>query len=151
MALPFSLRGRVEVTESPDVSAAASRLERGLHNLKAKRVGRAGPEIHFTGGIFRLVAANNLLGAVGSGDLSVEPLVRGVAVEYRLRFTQMFLVVSVAVLGFFGPPVMNAPNLTPVEAAVLLSVSWVWLYGANVVLAVIRFPRWIHRTLAYEG
>lgn len=132
------------------MKVAASRLERALHNLKAKRVTRVGPQIQFTGGIFRVVSGTNLLAAIDSGELFVEPSAKGLAIGYRLQFTQMFLIVSVAVLGFFGPPVMMAPNLTPVEAAALLFVAWLWLYGGNVILTLIRFPRWIRRTLAYE-
>jgi hypothetical protein len=126
------------------------KLERALDDLKAKRVKRVGQQIQFTGGIFRAVSGNNLLVAVGSGELSLEPSGTGLAIAYHLRLTQMFLVVSIAVIGFFGPPVVGAPNLTPVEAAALLSVAWLWLYGMNVLLTVVRFPRWIRRTLAIE-
>jgi hypothetical protein len=89
--------------------------------------------------------------AVGAGELSVEPSGTGLAIAYHLRFTQMFLVVSIAVSGFFGPPLFGASNLTPVEAAAVLCGAWLWLYGMNVLLTVVRFPRWIRRTLVIEG
>jgi hypothetical protein len=150
MSLPFSFAGRVVVAEQSDVSLAALKLERALDDVGAKQVKRVGHQIRFTGGIFRAVSGNNLLLAIGSGELSLEPSGTGLAIAYHLRFTQMFLVVSIAVIAFFGPPIVGAPNLTPVEAAALLSLAWLWLYGMNVLLAVIRVPRWIRRTLVIE-
>lgn len=147
MPLPFSISGHVLIAEVLESSVAASRLERALDSLKAKRVSRTGTEIRFTAGIFRAVSGMNLLVPIGSGRLSIEPVGMGLSVEYKLSFTQLFLVVSISVLGFFGPPILSAPNLTPAEAAMLLSIAWLWLYGMNVVLAVNRFPRWIQRSL----
>src|SRR5207249_3105316 len=110
MPLPFNFSGRVVVPEQSDVSLAASRIERALEDLKGKRVRRVGSQIHFTAGIFRAVSGYNLLVPVGSGELALEPSGTGIAVIYRLQFTQIFLLVSVAVLGFLGPPVVSAPN-----------------------------------------
>src|SRR5206468_7767344 len=44
-------------------------------------------------------------------------------------------------------PALCAPNLSSAQAVVLLVGVWMWLVGGNVVLTLIRFPRWIRRTL----
>lgn len=84
MSLPFSFAGRVAIAEQSDVNLAALKLERALGDLKAKRVKRVGQQIQFTGGIFRAVSGNNLLVAVGSGELSLEP--SGTASQSRTTF-----------------------------------------------------------------
>src|SRR2546426_11849600 len=33
-------------------------------------------------------------------------------------------------------------------ASGVLLTAWLWLFGGNVVLTLVRFPRWIQRTLA---
>ncbi len=146
MPLPFSFSGRVEVGAQRDVKGAALKLERGLEILKAKRIDRKGLQIHFTAGAARLVLNTNLLTAIGSGELLVQPKSGGLVVVYRLRFTQM-LFISLMVFGFLGPFVLSSPNLSSAQALVLLAGAWMWLFGGNVALTLIRFPRWIRRTL----
>jgi hypothetical protein len=147
MPLPFSYSGRVEIAGQHDVEGATLRLERGLELLKPKRLDRTGSQIRFKSGAARLVSNTNLLVPIGSGELSVQPNSGGLAVAYRLHFTQILLIATVMVLGFFGPFLLNAPNLTRGEAGVFLFGMWLWLFGGNVVITLIRFPRWIKRTL----
>ncbi len=146
MPLPFSFSGRVEVDAQRDVKGATLRLERGLAILKARRIDREGSHIRFTAGVARLASSANMLAGIGSGELSVQPKGGGLVVVYRLRFTQMLALVTVMVFGFFGPFLLAGPNLR--EAVAILVGSWMWLFGGNVVLTLIKFPRWIRRTLA---
>ena len=150
MPLPFSAAGCVHVAGASSTAVATERLEHALEQLRAKRIDRSGNQIEFTGGIFRAVRGDNLLVAIGSGELSLKHSGQGLDVAYRLRFTQMLLTVSGLVLIVLGPPVIGAPNLTALQAGWVLVVAWLWLFGANVVLTLLRFPRWIRRTLA-EG
>ena|SRR2546422_4998094 len=148
MPLPFNTAGRVHVARDSSASVATDALEHALEQLRAKRIARRGCRIEFTGGIFRAVRGDNLLVAVGSGDLSLERSGTGLEVTYRLRLTQMLLTVSGLVLFVLGPPVIGAPNLNTLQASGVLLTAWLWLFGGNVVLTLVRFPRWIQRTLA---
>jgi hypothetical protein len=147
MSLPFSFSGRVEVDARHDVNGAALRLERGLEILKAKRIDRTESQIRFKAGYARLVSNTNLLAPISSGELAVQPKGGGLVVVYRLRFTQMLVFVTVMVFGFFGPSLLNAANRSKGQAVVYLFGMWMWLFGGSVVTTLIRFPRWIRRTL----
>ena len=147
MPLPFSFSGRVDVGPQHDAKGAALKLERGLEILKAKRIDHTGLRIHFTTGFARLVLSTNLLAPISSGELLIQPKSGGLVVVYNVRFTHMLVGASVMVFFFFGPFVLSAPNMSSAQAVALLVGAWMWLFGGNVVLALIRFPRWIRRTL----
>jgi len=119
------------------------KLERALEILKVKRIDSRGSRIHFTTSVLR----NNLLGPIGSGDLSVQPEGGGLVVIYQLRFTRLLMTVTVMLFGFVGFIAFNA-HLSSADTVFIFCVFWMWFFGGNVLLALIRFPRWLRRTLA---
>jgi hypothetical protein len=143
--LPFSFSGRVEFGDPHDVEGAILRLERGLELLKAKRIDRQSSRIRFKGTFPSFVSSTNLLFSIGSGELEIQQKSGGLVVLYRLRFTYM-LIVTAILFGYFGPIMLT--NMNPAEALVALGGMWMMIFGLNVVPLLIRFPRWIKRTLA---
>ena len=106
-------------------------------------------EIVFEGGIFRSVSNMNLLVPVGSGELSMHPSKDYLTVRYRLRFSQMLIVVSVVALAVFVTMLMNAQNPSQrQDAVVVLFFVWLGLFGGNVAISIARFPPWIVRTVS---
>ena len=151
MPLPFSFLGEVRIPAPPEVELVASRLEQALHILKAREVNRAGLQIEFKAGASLAVSSTNLLAPVGSGELSLQPSTDLLTVRYRLRFTQLFML-SVLVPVICSPVLLIAPNLQERQQAVLLLfVTCLLLFGANVVISIIRFPRWIVHTVTGKG
>lgn len=146
MPLPFSVTRSLTISGVSDPTSATDRLERGLEKLKARRITRRGPIVDFRGGMFRPVSNHNLLVAINTGRLQVEPYHSGVRVSFRLEFLQIFWMVSAMVLGFLGPFVLSSSNLSWGEAALVLLGFWLWLFGGNVLITLFRFPRWIRRT-----
>lgn len=148
MPLPFSFSGRVELTSSagPDLAEIAlGKLEKALWDLKATRVNRSGWQLHFTVRFFRWVERSNLLGPVERGELWLEPSHSNLVVFYRLQFTRLLMLISAGLcipLGFLlyqGASIRIVPWF--------LAIGWLWLFGVNVAITLIRFPRWIRRTL----
>lgn len=126
MSLPFSLSGRVMLTNPSDLAIVIARIVDALKAAKATDIHQAGHSVTFRAGLFRLVTSMNPLVPIDSGEVAVRTSSSGVAIDYRISFRQIFVVVSVAVVGFFGPFVLMAPNLNAWEATV-------------------RFPRWLRR------
>jgi hypothetical protein len=139
--------GKVTIRDAPEAEVAATRLERALHELKAGRVERADSQIQFTGGVFRSVSNLNLLVPVDSGELYIEPSSSFLTIRYRLRFTQMFVLVSVMVLILFVPILVSAPSLPGPDAIVVPFLVWLGLYGGNVAISIVRFPGWIQEVV----
>ena len=146
MPLPFSYSGRISVRGPHDHKAALHKIERGLERLGARRVVRLGLEIQFSAGVVHLVLPKNFLAVVGSGGVQARLSQAGLAVTYRIRFTQI-LVASILAVGFFSPWVLVAPNLSGREATAFLVGMWLWLYGGSVVVAIINFRRWLRNTV----
>jgi hypothetical protein len=148
MPFPFSAHGKV-VAESIDVVGAMSAVEAMLHRAKASRIALDDHRIEFTAGVFRLVTSWNLLGAMNSGTVAFRQLERGVEVRYRLSFMQMFVIVSVMVLFFFGVyPVMSMGPQARVPLPAL-AFAWFWIFGGNYVITIFRFPSAMRSALSH--
>ena len=146
MALPFSYSGRIEVDGPHDPKAALLKIEHGLDRLRLRRAIRVGQQIQFSAGVWQNMAGRNVLGAAGSGEVSVQPSKTGLTVTYRIRFIQLFFM-TLFVVGFTSMFVFNTPNLTREGSATLLLGMWLLMYGGNVVVTLFRFPRWLRTTV----
>src|SRR5438132_3245081 len=144
MMLPLSLSGLLMV-ERP--STADRALEDALTSIMARlerekplHLSRTGDQIYFKGGLLRLVSSWNQLIAINRGEIRVERHVRGLFVRYELWFTQLLIVVAVAVGGVFGPPIMAAPNLSIAGKLAVLLAAWLWFAGGNIAVHAFGFP-----------
>jgi hypothetical protein len=88
-----------------------------------------------------------LLVAISHGEIRVEREMKGFSIRYEIWFTQLLIVVTVGVLGFLGPPIVAAPNLSTAGKVVILSVAWLWLVGGNIGITALRFPRFLKRAV----
>jgi len=152
--LPLTLSG-VLMVERP--SAADDALENALTSIMARlerekplRLSRTGNQVDFKGGLLRLVSSWNQLVAISHGEIRVERQVRGMSVRYEIWFTQLLIVVTIAVGGFFGPPIMAAPNLSIAGKLAVLSAAWLWLAGGNIAITALRFPRFLRQAVESE-
>ena len=145
MPLPFSLSGRVTLAASSDPAIAIARIVEALKAARANEIRQMGQSITFRAGLFRLVTSMNPLVAIDWGELTVRPTGSRVAIDYKISFRQIFMVASLGVLGFLGPFVLLAPNLNAWQATLLLAFAWLWLFGGNVLITSVWFPRWLRR------
>ena len=146
MALPFSYSGRIEVHGLHDPKAALLKVEHGFDGLRVQRAVLVGQKIQFSTGMIQSFAGRTPLGVAGSGEVSVSLSKAGLTVAYRVSFTLAFWV-TLFMVGLTSTFVLGAPNLSPTEAASLLFGMWLWLYGFNVAVTLIRFPRWLRTTV----
>jgi len=138
MPFPVSARGKI-VVDSVNTAEAMRAVEAMLRKAKASSVTLGVDRIDFTAGFFRFVTSWNLLGAVNSGSVAFHQRERGVEIHYRLSFVQMLVFVSAMVVLFFGlyPVLAMSPQArVPLPA---LGVAWLWLFGGNYVITVLRF------------
>ena len=151
MMLPLTLSGLVMVerpsTTDDALADALTSIMRRLEREKPLHLSRTGDRIDFKGGLLRLVSSWNQLVAISRGEIRVERRVRGLSVRYDLWFTQLLVVVTVAVGGFFGPPIMAAPNLSIAGKLAVLSAAWLWLAGGNIAITAFRFPRLLRQAV----
>ena len=116
-----------------------------LEREKPTCLSRTGNRIDFKGGVLRLASGWNQLVAISRGEIRVERQTSGILVHYKISFTQLLIVATILVAGFFGLPVIGAPNLSVAIAVALLAIAWLWLVGGNIAITAYRFPRFLRR------
>jgi hypothetical protein len=152
--LPLNLSGIVMVdqpsasSKSPEgaLTSILARLERE----KASNLSQTRNRVDFKGGVFRFAWNWNQLVAISHGEIRVERAATGLSIRYEIWFTQLLIVVTVGVAGFFGPPVIAAPNLSTMGKLGVLSAAWLWLTGGNIAITAYRFPRFLRSAVETE-
>jgi hypothetical protein len=148
MPFPFSYSNKVEIPFSPDAHTPENLLNSivlSLKNVKAINIHNDRNHITFSGGILRFVMNWNILVAVSSGKITVDKGNDKLCLKYSLKFTEMFIIVTAAVLGFLGPVIWQASNLTFSAKVGILAVAWSWLFGGNYFITIFRFPNFIKK------
>ena len=151
--LPVSFNGRIEIPGQHDATAACRRLHTALEELDARRIARNEHTIRFTGGVFRIVSNWNLLVPISSGKLVVRPHPKGILVLYRLRFLQFAAALAV-LAAFLCVSLLTAGS----DISTIWNGGMIWAFGLvalipilNIFIAMIRFRRWVWRTLAHQS
>ena len=121
-------------------------VEQALRDVRASAVRRKHDSIAFRAGVFRFVTSWNILGPISSGLLRFTRGDRAVDIRYRLSFVQMFIIVTVmlAALKLGSWPWGQLGTRTP---WLPLLFGWCWLFGANYLITIFRFPAFL-RTAA---
>jgi hypothetical protein len=148
MPFPFSFTNKIEVPfdankHTPD--NLLSSIVSSLKNVKARNIQNDRNRITFSGGILRLVMNWNILAAVSSGEITVEKDNDKIILNYHIKFTEMSVITTAMVLGFMGPFLIQAPNLTLFLKIIILAFIWLWLFGGNYYIIIFRFPRFIRK------
>ena len=148
MPFPLSYANKIEVPfdvkkHTPEnlINSVVSSLKK----VKAKNIQNDRNQITFSGGILRFVMNWNILVAVSSGIITVEKDNDKLTLNYHIKFTEMFVIVTFMVLCFMGPFILQAPNLSLFPKIVILVFAWFWLFGGNYCLTIFRFPSFIRK------
>jgi hypothetical protein len=154
MAFPLSITGSVTVpkddTDFVTVPNLAQGIEKLLSEAKATSVARDGNSITFTAGFFRFVINWNILVPFGSGKLEVEDEGHRIRVRYAARTVPLLVFTSsvfCAIAIWMSLAELRAGTFPAWALLWVFGVFWVWLFGMNYVIAMIRFPFWLKRGL----
>jgi hypothetical protein len=98
--------------------------------------------------LFRFVMNTNLLIPVESGAIAAEVDGAEIRISYRLHTVRFCVIVTVMAL-FIAVGVYSADR-DLVRAAGIGLLAWAWLFGANYVVALLRF-RWFVKDCVREG
>jgi len=145
--MPFPLSSDGRIVAETDMTRAIAAVEEAIRRAEPGRISVSDRRIDFTGGAFRYVTGWNLLVPIGSGIITFHETARGVEVRYHISFLQMFVGVTLMVALMFGIlPVLSWGSTARVPFA-LLGLMWLWLFGANYVIIIFRFPSALRRAL----
>lgn len=137
------------------IDEALGLLHAALDGRGAAALRRDGPSIQFRGGLgirsrgglFSSAFSNwNVLMPITSGVLEIAPAPGGVRVGYRVTFWQL-VAVATPMVGFLAYFAGGEPG-PPGGGLTLFAIAWSWLVGGNVLIARVRFPAFLRRTLA---
>ena len=150
MIFPLGMNGSIRLKiahYSPSLTSTVnSRIEQMLDDADASSASLDGDKVCFTSGFFRPVGSWNILGPFGSGKIWAE--MKGVdtlVVRYRLSTVQLFVTVT-GVLGALAIFLLFVSGSSePGKTLQSLGIGWAWLFGANYVTGLIRFPSWLRR------
>lgn len=126
MPFPFSYTSKVEVqfdnvNHTPD--NLLSNIISALKKVKVRNIQADQNCVSFSGGIFRFVINWNILVAVSRGEIVVDKINDKLLLNYHLRFTEMLVIVTAAVVGFLGPVIWQSSNLTFTPKIMILAFS----------------------------
>lgn len=145
MPFPISVIGSfdVETPDAPDqyVSSLKTAISDWLVENRARKVSQTAQGFSFKAGFFRWVSNWNPLFSIGSGDIEVMRQGTSIQVTYRLRFTEILIIVTSLVVFIFGPYAWSRFNLNEVETTGILMAIWFGLFGMNYFLARYRIPK----------
>jgi hypothetical protein len=118
-----------------------------LEDAQARKVSVEPNTVSFKGGFFRLVGNWNLLVAIGSGKIELDP--QGHRIAYSLSFAELLVVgtVMIGVMAMF----MAAGGFPSGAFICFLPVGWLWLVGMNYLIALSRFDRFMKRCIRDSG
>jgi len=148
MSFPLSYANKIEVLFDAKNHAPENLLRSiisSLKKVKASNIRNDQNRITFSGGILRFVMGWNILCAISSGEITFEKNNDKLSLNYHLKFTEMFVIVTIMVLGFMGPFIFQARNLSPFPKIIILLFMWLWLFGGNYLLTIFRFPGFIRK------
>jgi hypothetical protein len=128
--------------------AALAGLAAGLERVRASTVKREGPWVLFYVHFFRLVMNTNLLAPIDSGAINAEVDGDAIKIAYCLNTLRICVLTTAMALG--AVLVSLSGNLDLMRAAGIGLVAWLWLFGANYVIALVRF-RWFVTRSVREG
>lgn len=93
-------------------------------------------KITFAGSFFRLGWNWNLFTSISKGEIHVSRLNGNLLVSYKLWFTSLLIITSIAT-AIFGFLILHS-GFNIQNLAVAIGI-WIWLFGGNFLITVLRF------------
>jgi hypothetical protein len=147
----MSFRGHVVATSVSDPVVALNRVAAHLRVDGIERYELTGERLTFHVGFFRGPGRNHPLAMVTRAVVSACPSPAGVELQFDVSLVQAFWIVTAMVLGVFGPFVLASGSVSWGEGLPILAGFWLWLYGVNMVVTRLWFPRWLAAGVSRES
>jgi hypothetical protein len=154
---PVSVSGSIRVRNlgnpAPFVKPATERIVDMLDAAYASDVWPEDAEVRFKTAFFGRGSNWNILAPFNSGTLTIEPEDTSLRVRYRLSTVRMLLFVTAAVGLISAIPAWQELSRGEglQKAAEIFSAGWLWLFGMNYLIGMIRIPIWLKRGLRNIG
>ena len=152
MSFPLDHRGEVSWTIHSgrnadwECTTLLNAVVEQLQKESANDISVIGNRIRFKGGVFRFVHNWNLLISISSGSVEAVPVNGRLIVTYYLNFKQL-LIFSTVLASLMGLVIVGENGL-PVEGKLaIVGFTWLWLFGMNFLIAILRFPGLIDRAM----
>lgn len=155
MPLPLSWRGKLVIPTSMTTPITADEImggiSRALERARASNVTTTGGQITYRVAWFRPGTTNwNILSTFDRGVVSVRTGPAGLQVDYEVSFRRLFFGTVIMVPGFFATMMIGIWRESLADALPVLAFMWLWLYGANVLIALARYPEFLRRAVTAE-
>lgn len=148
MPFPLSLSGSIHAVTVPYCAAsteyALAALQTALDDQGSVNISREAQSLSFRAGFFR--SRNNLRALIDRGHLSVVDNKGQIEIRYVVSFHRAVVLVTAMVLILFAPWLLfgKLPFMTGLFYVCLM---WQWLFGANYLIALVRFPRFLRTAI----
>jgi hypothetical protein len=148
MPFPISLSGtiRTSVVHQGDASFeyVLDALKNALHSQGSVKISRDAQSLSFRPGFFR--SRNNVLAVIDRGRLSVLEDKGQIEVRYVIGFHRALILVTAMVLVGFAPWLLFG-KLPFMTGLLYVCMIWLWLFGANYLISLVRFPRFLRTSI----
>jgi hypothetical protein len=143
---PLSLEGTIDLPDG-NTRAALDQLRYLLVAARAKNVEQKSDSLAFQGGMFRPVTSANILYSVDQCEVTA----RESKLFYSFSTKQMLALVSVVIVAgciSFWTLSGEARQLPVGWWIALFVFGWLWIFGANYLLASIRLRKFLKKAVA---
>jgi hypothetical protein len=137
----------IEGDPAENLQRALDQIESALVELHTDNVERVGNRIRFSAGFFSFKrwAGPHPLAFVTSGEIEVEPSGDCLLVDYRLSFSQQFVVSAVIVLLAATRIRFGGSDQPLTTTLILLAFAWLVFAVGNAASAVFRFSKFLRQ------
>jgi hypothetical protein len=151
MSFPISFRGRIVACSIADPVVALNRVAAHLRVDGIDRYELTADRLTFAVGLFRGPGHHHPLAMVTRGVVWACPSPAGVELQFQVSLVQAFWIVTAIVLGLFGPFVLGAGNVGWGGGLLIVAGFWLWIYGVNMAITMLRFPTWLAAAAGRES
>jgi hypothetical protein len=151
VALPWSWRAGFSIVVPSDGVAEAEPLldaiQEALRHEKASSITRVEDGVAFHVDMFRFVPSWNILTPFDGGAVWVHARRDSVDVEYEVSLRRLFWITTIMVPLFFGTFLVAVSHFPTVAALPIVGAGWLWIYGGNALIGLLRFRSFLRRAL----
>src|SRR3569832_1686009 len=147
-----SIRLRNLTNPARDIKPVAERIVDMLDHVGASEVWHEQDIVRFKRGLFSRGGWSgswNILVPFDSGSLRIETEDTALRVRYRFSTVRMMLIITGMMAVLFALGLQHKIN-HPTDWQVTLKfagIGWLWLFGMNYLIGMIRVPLWLKRGL----
>jgi hypothetical protein len=135
----------IEGDPAENLRRVLDQIESALVELHADNVKRVGNRISFSAGIFSFKRWVGPLAMISSGEIEVEPSGDVLMVDYRLGFSQQFIIVAVVVLLEGASRRFRVLDQSLTINLIMLAFVWLVLVFGNVARAMSSFSKFLRQ------